>query len=466
MADEHVPFTPEEINELERTGKLTPFTPVSHQAILLLSLVMDLAITWGLVKLYIETDVFIRLPVPVISVCSFLLNSNGICFLPIILYPVIVKTTNSLADLLTSGARKRRREELAAIKAKREQKTRTIKDYQSAMALISKCEEHGIKSAESEADRSAIWVVAQSIGIASKENALSLYSEAKNPSSETQTILKEEDDRKRAEQVEADSDKAAHLNKLYPATLIGKDKYLTRIKKELQELEEKHKALLAVADYVGSGRAYIPAKPKNVTLEAAKGQLIGGPGLAAAKAISAENYNSSHSSGMPSASEMESATRWATYKRQDAAELEPRIEELKAQIADIEARLIDLDSQEKYTEFARCKVEAFDLTEGGSIDAWISPADGAIEGAAILDEPAIVDGSLIVKAWLNDEQIGQTVYCPDGFDGDLSHTGFGVQRMDPVIILVSKELKPEDLESITFTVKPNIIWAIQKNPAA
>ena len=461
MADKTHPvnFTRKEINELEKAGKLTPFSPVSFPAVLLFSLVIDPAVAQSLSELSGKMDIL-----------ADITTSDKTLALSIILYPVIVVITTSLADLLTSGARKRRREELAAIKANKEKADRIIEDYQSAIDLVSKCEEHGIMSAETEAEQAAIWVVAQSVGIANKEEALSLYSEAKNPSLETQTVLREKANYEKAERTtiakKEDSDQVNSLNELYPPTLIGKDKYLTRIKRELQELEEKHKALLAVADYVGSGRAYIPAKPKNVTLEAAKGQLIGGPGLAAAKAISAENYNSSHSSGMPSASEMESATRWATYKRQDAAELEPRIEELKAQIADIEARLIDLDSQEKYAEFAQCKVEAFDLTEGGNIDAWISPVDRAIEGAAILDEPAIVDGSLIVKAWLNDEQIGQTVYCPDGFDGDLSHAGFGVQRMDPAIILVSKELKPEDLESITITFEPKTIWAIQKNPAA
>lgn len=428
---------------------------------------MDLAITRGLVKLYLETNGLIRLPVTVISACSFLLNSDvGIFFLHIILYPVIVKITNSLADLLTSGAQKRRREELAAIKAKREQKARTIKDYQSAMALISKCEEHGIKSAKTEADRSAIWVVAQSIGIASKEEALSLYSEAKNPSNETQAILKEEDDRKRAKQVEADSDEAAHLNKLYPATLIGKDKYLTRIRKELQELEEKREALLAAADYIGSGRAFIPTKPKNVTLEAAKGQLVGGPGLAAAKAISAENYNSSHPDGMPSVSAMQSAAAWGVNKRREAAELEPRIKELRAQIADIEARLIDADNQGKYAKFAQCRVKTLSLTDGGNIKAWILPAPEATKDAMILDEPAIVDGSVTIKAWLSGEQIGQAVYCPGGFDGNLSQAGFEARRWDPVIILVNKALTPDNLDSITITFEPKTIWAIQKNPAA
>ena len=287
--------------------------------------------------------------------------------------------------------------------------------YKRAVILFEKCEDHGIELNEGPIDQSAVWIVAESLGIASREEALELLSEALNPSPETKAALKAHD-----------SNEVDRHNELYPATLIGKDKYLTKIKEELRELEEKHKALLAFSDSLVTGSIYVPTKPKNVTLEAAKGQLIGGPGLAAAKAISAEKYNSSHPDGGPGSSAMQAAFDLGVSKRMEASKLEPRIKELRAQIADIEARLIDLDNQEKYTKFARCKInlDEVTLTDGGNVLVWIYSPDE--KGATILGEPAIVDGSLIISAYLNGEQIGQSVFCPErGFDGDLRKAGFG-----------------------------------------
>ena len=157
MADKTHPanFTRKEINELEKAGKLTPFSPVSFPAVLLFSLVIDPAVAQSLSELSGKMDIL-----------ADITTSDKTLALSIILYPVIVVITTSLADLLTSGARKRRREELAAIKANKEKADRIIEDYQSAIDLVSKCEEHGIMSAETEAEQAAIWVVAQSVGIA------------------------------------------------------------------------------------------------------------------------------------------------------------------------------------------------------------------------------------------------------------------------------------------------------------
>ena len=460
MADEHTPYTPsgftrEELHELEKTGELTPFKPVSIRATLLVTLAIDPAIAQGLSVLSGKLDIF-----------TDYTTFDKTRFLCVILYPVIFVIVRSLAGLLTSSARKRRREELAAIKAKKDQTNQIIENHQLAMTLVTKCEEHGIASDETEDDKSAIWVIAQSIGIANKDKAMSLYSEAKSPDPETEAILNEQAVQKSNDAKKRDSDYVAKLNELYPADQIGKDKYLTKVDKELQELEEKHKALLAVADYVGSGSVCARTKPKNTMLEAAKGQLIGGPGLAAARAASAETYNSNHPNGMPDASTMQAFTDWAADRRLEAIKLERKIKELRGRVDDVKARLIDMDNQKKYARFVRLSTKTPSLTAGGNIEVRVVPTAGETEDAMVIDEPAIVDGSVVIKAWLNEEQIGQAIYCPDGFDGNLSHAGFKVQRKDPVIILVDKPLASSDLSSITFTFEPETLWAIQKNPAA
>ena len=162
----------------------------------------------------------------------------------------------------------------------------------------------------------------------------------------------------------------------------------------------------------------------------------------------------------------------------EADRLETKIKELKARVADIEARLIDMDNPEKYAKFVQCEFGNPRLTREGNIEVVIYGASKTNEEAMILDEPAIVDGSAIVKAWLNGEQIGESIYCPDGFDGNLERAGFEKGRslgvysfyleflLTALIIPVTRELKPEDLGSITFTLEPKTIWAIQKNPAA
>lgn len=466
MADEPTPSTTEnelekyreelkKLKELEAAGELTPQPRVPLGTILLLSFMLDLPIAQGLSVLLGKLDI--------LSNYATVSKTRVLLF---ILYPIIVAIIHYIWSLSTLDERKRREEELSAIKTAEEQKSRIIKNHQRAMLLISKCEERGIESAETEADQSAIWIIAQSIGITSRDEAMSLYSEAKDPSPETEAVLNEEAERERVKEVaiakEEDSNDVTRLNELYPVTLVGKDKYLTPIKKQLQELEEKHRALLAAADYMASGSAYLPTKPKNVTLEAAKGQLIGGPGLAAAKATAAENYNSSHPGGMPSAEFTREAIEWAVTKRNEARKLEPQIEALRAQVADIEARLIDLDNTDKYAGKVQLESDGFCVTFAGNIKLFV---ESSVEDAAILDEPAIIDGSFVVKAWMNGEQIGQAVYCPEGFDGNLKRAGFGNDRHEPVVILTSKELKEGDEDSISITFKPLHVWAIQKNPA-
>ena len=57
--------------------------------------------------------------------------------------------------------------------------------YKRAVILFEKCEDHGIELNEGPIDQSAVWIVAESLGIASREEALELLSEALNPSTET-----------------------------------------------------------------------------------------------------------------------------------------------------------------------------------------------------------------------------------------------------------------------------------------
>ena len=348
---------------------------------------------------------------------------------------------------------------------------------QRAMRLVKECRSYNkslkfwdsrprINLYEERIDRIPLHYVAELMGISAME-ARELLSEARDPSPEIIDALKK-----------LDSNRINWTNELYPSSLAGKEKYLTEIKKELRELEERHKTLLAYADSLATGSVYMPTSPKNVTLEAVKGQIIGGPGLAAAKAISAEKYNSDHLGGMPSSSAMQAAIELSVNKRMEADRLETKIKELKAKVADIEARLIDMDNSEKYAKFVQCDFGDPRLTREGNIEVNIYGASKTNEEAMILDEPAIVDGSAIVKAWLNGEQIGESIYCPDGFDGNLEKAGFGKGRsldafsfnlellLTALIIPVTRELKPEDLDSVTFTFEPKTIWAIQKNPAA
>lgn len=348
---------------------------------------------------------------------------------------------------------------------------------QRAMRLVKECRSYNkslkswdsrprINLYEERIDRIPLHDVAELMGVSAME-ARELLSEARDPSPEIIDALKK-----------LDSNRINWTNELYPSSLAGKEKYLTEIKKELRELEERHKTLLAYADSLATGSVYMPTSPKNVTLEAVKGQIIGGPGLAAAKAISAEKYNSDHPGGMPSSSAMQAAIELSVNKRMEADRLETKIKELKAKVADIEARLIDMDNSEKYAKFVQCDFGEPRLTREGNIEVNIYGASKTNEEAMILDEPAIVDGSAIVKAWLNGEQIGESIYFPDGFDGNLEKAGFGKGRsldafsfnlellLTALIIPVTRELKPEDLDSVTFTFEPKTIWAIQKNPAA
>ena len=339
-----------------------------------------------------------------------------------------------------------------------------LERFDLANKLLTKCNEHGIVSAETPDDQSNIWIVGQSIGVGSKEEALSLFSEATNPSPEVKTALQRRRESELAAAKKRDSDRIARNDELYPASLVGKDKYLTRIKKELPELKEQRETYFKASVHLANGDLFMSEKPKNVTFEAAKGQILGGPGLAAAKATAAENYNSTISGGKPEASE--GMLKWADDLNKKAYDLTGKIMELEGRIADIESRLIDIDNPEKYTKYVKCKVKALYITEGGNIDALVFTIKGADKGATILDMPARVDGSIVIHAWSGNEQIGELTYSPrDGFDGDLNEAGFGFPGKDEVIIPANRELNTDDLDSITFSYEPKTVWAIQRDMA-
>ena len=328
--------------------------------------------------------------------------------------------------------------------------------------MLFRSRDFGITSADQESERSSIWIVAESMGVESKEVALQMYREGESPSPETLRQVNQYKATKRLEAHEADVKSEKQRRSAAPPKLIGKDKYL----KWATSAEEKASARAAELEKSAEAMLAYPqtyeAPQKSIAGEALKGQLIGGGAWAAANAHEAREFNRSAKSDHASLSE--GLARIAVRDREKAAASRDEAKFYREYIREIKGRLIDLDHTAQYAELISCSATDVRLTEGGNISFHV--AFNISRDAQVLKRKALLDGVYGIKAKLDSRVIGSTVYCPRLYTKQLkSHstvrTGFGVPEWESVLILTTENVTEDNVPSIEFAFEPRIIWAIE-----
>ena len=103
-------------------------------------------------------------------------------------------------------------------------------------------------------------------------------------------------------------------------------------------------------------------------------------------------------------------------------------------------------------------IDRYELTEGGNLRIWIKTA--YIKDPLILNKPAIIDGSIRIRAIAGNTPIGETVYCPDGFVYHYRNKGFGQTKAATRLIELSEE-RDYSSAHIDFEIEPIHLWSIE-----
>ena len=394
--------------------------------------------------------------------------------------PLFVFCRNYLKEIDSVLSEKKAEEAEAAKKAS---DADALRRHETALDLVKRCEEFGIASLGTEDDKQNLWIVAESMGIASKEQAIELYQEGRNPSADTVAFIEKLQAEKRATERAAKSQKDISWNECRlrqsSPDIVGRERYSgwaeilrDRLQKEIESLDASSKIM---ATYPS---AY-PTPQKSVTKEAVKGQLVGGAGLAAARAMEARDFNarSAKTSADLAAGMAKLSMSYSKKAERDRDYLQKTLKYLDA----IGSKLIDTEHTEKYAEMVHINVVKPVVTDGGNLrfDLEVSVA-GTPE---VLGRKALLDGTVDITARLGSHVLGSTSWCPwdypskqDALEDDLSDVArfaltneryAGFSRLSShtltscVYIFPDTNITAEDLPSIDFVVKPRKIWAVE-----
>ena len=183
--------------------------------------------------------------------------------------PLFVFCRNYLKEIDSVLSEKKAEEAEAAKKAS---DADALRRHEAALDLVKRCEEFGIVSLGNEDDKQNLWIVAESMGIASKEQAIELYQEGRNPSADTVAFIEKLQAEKQAAERTEKSQRDFHFNeyrlKQSAPDIVGRERYSgwaeilrDRLQKEIESLDASSKVM---ATYPS---AY-PAPQKNITKEA------------------------------------------------------------------------------------------------------------------------------------------------------------------------------------------------------
>lgn len=140
--------------------------------------------------------------------------------------PLFVFCRNYLKEIDSVLSEKKAEEAEAAKKAS---DADALRRHEAALDLVKRCEEFGIVSLGNEDDKQNLWIVAESMGIASKEQAIELYQEGRNPSADTVAFIEKLQAEKQAAERTEKSQRDFHFNeyrlKQSAPDIVGRERY-------------------------------------------------------------------------------------------------------------------------------------------------------------------------------------------------------------------------------------------------
>lgn len=373
---------------------------------------------------------------------------------------------------LSSKRQAAEQEQVEAAKRKKEAEVNAlVVRHYTAERLLKRCQEAGIYSLDTEDDKSNVWTIAESMGIKSKEEAIALYKEGQNPSKEATEAV----EKKRASWRKDEHDDLKRSLTDYPPNLIGRDKYTawalalrTRVQKEIGGYEASSKVM---STYPSAH----PTPQASVTKEAMKGQLVGGAGLAAAKAIKAQNLNARNSAASADIAAGMSKLSFA-YSRK-AEDLEWLLRKINGYLGSINSKLIDTEHSDKYASMIEGHISKAMLTSGGNL--WLDIDFNITDEPEILGKEAFLDGVIDITATLDGKLIGSRTYCRPlyncprysaSLNKDLNEifligkvkTGLENNlHIRQVLMIVTADITEADIPNIVFEMTPRTVWAVE-----
>lgn len=381
-----------------------------------------------------------------------------------------------LSKLETAKRQAAEQEQLEAAKRKIEAAVKAlVARHNTAKELLKRCREAGISSLDTEDDKSNVWTIAESMGVKSKEEAVALYKEGQNPSKEATEAVEKERAERRASWRKDEHDELKRSLADYPPNLIGRDKYTawalalrTRVQKEIGGYEASSKVM---STYPSAH----PTPQVSVTKEAMKGQLVGGAGLAAAKAIKAQNLNARSSAASADIAAGMSKLSFA-YSRK-AEDLEWLLRKINGYLGSINSKLIDTEHSDKYASMIEGHVSKAELTSGGNLALDID--FNITDEPEILGKEAFLDGVIDITAKLDGNTIGSRTYCRPlyncprysaSLNKDLNEI-FLIGKVETglennlhirrILMIVTANITDADVPNIVFEITPRTVWAVE-----
>ena len=329
-----------------------------------------------------------------------------------------------------------------------------IEESRRALAFYNKCKSYGVS--EATANENEVAVIAETEGVTSGKEALSLYRKGLQAN---EAIQKETRSLKHIEEVEQEQKLLSEC----PLDLIGRDKYLHQALIDIAGLSGQLDSLSDMKDGLSSGSVYMPVKKKSVKAAAFKGQLVGGPAVGVAAALEAQRNNqvidkAAQERAQASANNPLVRPGGQIDKAMDSAKF--KLQYAQRRVEQLQKRLVDTGKTEELFNSLNIKIARHWITEGGNLQISIESSYTA--RPMILNKPAVIDGSVAIKAFANGEAIGETFFCPDGFNelnpSKIEGFNFIGYRLRLIELDENKDYSDAD---ISFEIKPIHLWIME-----
>ncbi len=362
-------------------------------------------------------------------------------------------------------------EERARIKEKAQKEA-----AETAETIYKQCIQRNITDISSAESQNALMIIASNCGIKDLSQAIKAYNNGKMMNEEEKAkILAANPPKPQISRFEAarNSDKMQYHSDLDIANITGKDKYLTKLSAEYEEISKEYHTLqnsieacdrLCSSSYSSSNYSY---KKKNTVATAAVVGTILGPAAGVAAAQKARDDN------IAAAEFADNEARQRERERKQFSDLSQeftsRLKNVSNQyfklqkiMEPFESRLVDeLNTQTKFNDLAISEV----YTKVNDNKNVIVIANISVnKKISLFGKSAIFDGSLLVTVRSNDGLItGVGYYNAPGYnETDLSKVGFAQQESIEVLCIVDNYQNITESTTFTATFEPYHLWYIEK----
>jgi len=339
-----------------------------------------------------------------------------------------------------------RKEKMTRIETEKKQK----EENQHALDFFNKCKQKGVLSVATTEEINSLNIIARSMGISNLEEAKQLFEKGKSVAADVEAEAIKSQKQKEEETFQEEKAKAE---------IKGKDKYLSKIRKEA----ESHKKSAAAAEAMG--KIYVKesfshqAQTQNWGVAGGIAEAIAGPAAGVAAALDVQRKN-------------EQAKASAEKNRQACRNISNQMfnisfDEASKQrnaewkIKRIDEKIIDDSDVRGKFEILEFSNWHFELLETKNIRA--TSFVNVKEPVKLLGSKALLDGSIMIIVYDKTGKIvGSGYYSAPGFDEtDLSKIGFTSKSNLYISALCITDETIENTEGLYCEVMPVNMWTME-----